>query len=76
MSCPITVLPWLLARVGQGTMGPTDVDYSMPHNPYGMHCYAKPRSGAAASAAEWDEEKLGKVRSVSIAIGSLETVGG
>ena len=58
-ACPITVL------AGQGTMGPTDVDYSMPHNPYGMHCYAKPRSGAAASAAEWDEEKLGKVRSVS-----------
>ena len=26
-----------------GTMGPMDVDFDMPHKPYGMHVYAKPR---------------------------------
>ena len=31
-----------------GTMGPMDVDFDMPHKPYGMHVYAKPRNAAAA----------------------------
>ena len=33
-----------------GTMGPQDVDNDMPHKPYGMHVYAKPRN---AEAADW-----------------------
>lgn len=33
-----------------GTMGPVDVDFDRAHKPYGMHCYAKPRT---AEAAQW-----------------------
>ena len=33
-----------------GTLGPMDVDFDMPHKPYGMHVYAKPRN---AEAANW-----------------------
>jgi cytochrome P450 len=34
-----------------GTLGPLDVDFDMPHNPYGMHVYAIPRN---LEAAKWD----------------------
>merc|ERR1711865_706955 len=33
-----------------GTLGPMDVDFDIPHKPYGMHVYAKPRN---AEAANW-----------------------
>ena len=32
-----------------GTMGPMDVDFDMPHKPYGMHVYAMPRNEEAAN---------------------------
>jgi cytochrome P450 len=34
-----------------GTLGPMDVDFDMPHKPYGMHVYAIPRN---AEAADWN----------------------
>ena len=34
-----------------GTLGPLDVDFHMPHKPYGCHLYAMPRNQAAA---EWE----------------------
>ena len=44
-----------------GTMGPMDVDFDMPHKPYGMHVFAKPRNDYAAdwqsAEEEWPESR-------------------
>eukprot|EP01052_Picozoa_sp_SAG31_P008339 SAG31_NODE_419_length_15872_cov_21.857985_8_plen_90_part_00 len=44
-----------------GTMGPMDVDFDMPHKPYGMHVYAIPRNEYAAAwegeVDEWPESR-------------------